>query len=76
MTQTVRVKAAGGGYARVAWIGSGPQRLLVENQGAAPIHLWTGERIEPGDRATVALYLTELDVTLAPRLDVFAEPAR
>ncbi len=81
----IYVKTADGGFALVDWIGSGPQRILVENAGATPIQIWTGQVIEPGARLSVAQYLTAHTppadrADLAPgrrrRLDVFAEPGQ
>lgn len=81
----IYVKTADGGFALVDWIGSGPQRVLVENAGVEPIRLWTGERLEPGERIAVGQHLTAHAPAAsrpdqAPgrrrRLDVFAEPGQ
>ena len=81
----IYVKTADGGFALVDWIGSGPQRVLVQNAGAEPITLWTGELLEPGARLPVAQCLTahapaasrpDLAPGRRPRLDVFQEPGQ
>lgn len=81
----IYVKTADGGFALVDWIGSGPQRVLVENAGAETLELWTGQRLKPGERLSVAQCLTAHAPAAsrpddAPgrrrRLDVFAEPGQ
>jgi hypothetical protein len=81
----IYVKTADGGFALVDWIGSGPQRVLVEHTGAEPITLWTGEVLEPGQRTTVGQHLTAHTPPASkpdqapgrrPRLDVFEEPGQ
>lgn len=82
----IYVKTADGGFALVDWIGAGPQRMLVENAGAEAIQLWTGQRLAPGERITIAQCLTAHTPPAAsradqapgrrPRLDVFEEPSQ
>lgn len=81
----IYVKTADGGFALVDWIGSGPQRVLVENAGAGIITLWTGQIVKPGERISVAQGLTahapgasrpDQAPGRRPRLDVFQEPSQ